>query len=124
MRKIVIATLLSLFFSLSAFGMKVFDMEEIRDPSTLQIKVLQDWHKVQGPIATRQKLVTINVGDLWPGQEYRVPVRMVVPANRKAKGFHLTGGSTPSRPRGGGGGCRRTYTSRILRTALPPLAMN
>ncbi|MEG3604217.1 MAG: hypothetical protein VX380_04700, partial [Verrucomicrobiota bacterium] len=97
MRKIVIATLLSLFFSLSAFGMKVFDMEEIRDPSTLQIKVLQDWHKVQGPIATRQKLVTINVGDLWPGQEYRVPVRMVAPANRKAKGFHLTGGSTPSR---------------------------
>ncbi|MEE3060407.1 MAG: hypothetical protein VX371_02190, partial [Verrucomicrobiota bacterium] len=97
MRKIVIATLLSLFFSLSAFGTKVFDMEEIRDPSTLQIKVLQDWHKVQGPIATRQKLVTINVGDLWPGQEYRVPVRMVAPANRKAKGFHLTGGSTPSR---------------------------
>ena len=97
MRKIVISTLLSLFFSLSAFGMKVFDMEEIRDPSTLQIKVLQDWHKVQGPIATRQKLVTINVGDLWPGQEYRVPVRMGAPANRKAKGFHLTGGSTPSR---------------------------
>jgi len=97
MYKIVITTLLSLFFSLSAFGMKVFDMEEIRDPSTLQIKVLQDWHKVQGPIATRQKLVTINVGDLWPGQEYRVPVRMVVPTNRKAKGFHLTGGSSPSR---------------------------
>ena len=97
MYKIFITTLLSLFFSLSAFGMKVFDMEKIRDPSTLQIKVLQDWHKVQGPIATRQKLVTINVGDLWPGQEYRVPVRMVVPANRKAKGFHLTGGSSPSR---------------------------
>ena len=79
MRKIVIATLLSLFFYFSAFGMKVFDMQEIRDPSTLQIKVLQDWYKVQGPIATRQKLVTINVGDLWPGQEYRIPVRMVVP---------------------------------------------
>jgi len=97
MNKIVITTLLSLFFSYSAFGMKVFDMKEIRDPSTLQIKVLQDWHKVQGTIATRQKLVSINVGDLWPGQEYRVPVRMVVPANRKAKGFHLTGGSSPSR---------------------------
>ncbi len=97
MYKIVIATLVSLFFSFSAFSMKVFDMEEIRDPSTLQIKVLQDWHKVQGPIGTRQKLVTINVGDLWPGQEYRIPVRMVVPANRKAKGFHLTGGSSPSR---------------------------
>mgnify|MGYP001196704837 FL=1 len=97
MYKIVITILLSLFFCFSAFSMKVFDMEEIRDPSTLQIKVLQEWHQVQGPIATRQKLVTINVGDLWPGQEYRIPVRMVVPANRKAKGFHLTGGSTPSR---------------------------
>ena len=89
--------ILLLSLSTLAFGMKVFDMEEIRDPSTLQIKVLQDWHKVQGPIATRQKLVTINVGNLWPGQEYRVPVRMVVPAKGKAKGFHLTGGSSPSR---------------------------
>ena len=97
MYKIVITTLFSLFFCFSAFSMKVFDMEEMRDSSTLQIKVLQKWHQVQGPIATRQKLVTINVGDLWPGQEYRIPVRMVVPANRKAQGFHLTGGSTPSR---------------------------
>ena len=97
MYKIVISTLLSLFLSLSTFGMKVFNMEEIRDPDTLQIKVLQDWHKVKGVIETRQKLVTMNVGDLWPGQEYRIPVRMVVPAKRKAKGFHLTGGSTPSR---------------------------
>ena len=90
-------SIILLFLSIPAFGMKVFDMDEIRDPGTLQIKVLQDWHKVQGPIATRQKLVTINVGDLWPGQEYRVPVRMVVPAKGKAKGFHLTGGSSPSR---------------------------
>ena len=97
MYKIFVTPLLSLFFSFSAFGMKVFDMEEIRDPSTLQTKVLQDWRKVKGIIETRQKLVTINVGDLWPGQEYRVPVRMVVPAKGKAKGFHLTGGSSPSR---------------------------
>ena len=97
MYKIIIPTLISLFFSFSAFSMKVFDMEEIRNPDTLAIKVLKDWHKVQGPIASRQKLVTINVGDLWPGQEYRIPVRMVVPANRKAKGFHLTGSSSPQR---------------------------
>ena len=96
MKRTVLSIIL-LFLSIPAFGMKVFDMEEIRDPSTLQLKVLQDWHKVKGGIETRQKLVSINVGDLWPGQEYRVPVRMVVPANRKAKGFHLTGGSSPSR---------------------------
>ena len=76
---------------------ELFDMDAIRDPQTLEIDVLQDWHVVRGPVATRQKLVSINVGDMWPGQEYRVPVRMVVPFDRKAKGFHLTGGSTPSR---------------------------
>jgi hypothetical protein len=75
----------------------IFDMNEIQDTGTLETEVLQGWHSVPGPVATRQKLVTINVGDLWKGQEYRVPVRMVVPENQKAKGFHLTGGSTPSR---------------------------
>jgi len=77
----------------------VFDMTAIQDANTLQIEVLQDWHAVSGSIATRQKLVSINVGDLWEGQEYRVPVRMIVPENQKAAGFHLTGGSTPSRLR-------------------------
>jgi len=83
-------------FSSNAAG-EIFDMDAIRDPKTLEVKVLQDWHTVQRPIATRQKLVTINVGEMWPGQDYRVPVRMVVPADRKAKGFHLTGGNTPAR---------------------------
>jgi hypothetical protein len=76
---------------------EIFDRKTIRDPGTLKIEVLQKWHRVEGPIATRQKLVTINVGELWPGQDYRVPVRMVVPAERKAKGFHLTGGNSPAR---------------------------
>ena len=70
----------------------LFDMEELRDASTLKIDVLQDWHLVKGPIPTRQKSITINVGEIWPGQDLRIPVRFVVPANRKAKGFHLTGG--------------------------------
>ena len=69
--------ILLLFCSTTVFGMNVFDMNEIRDPDTLEIKVLQNWHQVKGLIETRQKLVTINVGDLWSGQEYRVPVRMV-----------------------------------------------
>jgi hypothetical protein len=34
------------------------------------------------------------VGELWPGQQYRVPVRLVVPVDQKATGFHLTGGHT------------------------------
>jgi len=69
-----------------------FDMRKILDPSTLGVKVLVDWHDVKGECPTRQKLITIRVGELWGGQDYRIPVRMIVPADRKAKGFHLTGG--------------------------------
>ena len=76
---------------------ELFDMDAIRDPGTLEIEVLQDWHDIKGAVPTRQKLVTINVGEMWPGQDYRMPVRMVVPADRKAKGFHLTGGNLPER---------------------------
>ena len=76
---------------------EIFDMNAIRDPKTLKIEVLLDWHRVNGSVATRQKLVTINVGEIWPGQDYRVPVRMVVPADRRAKGFHLTGSHNPKR---------------------------
>ena len=74
---------------------EIFDMDAIRDPKTLKIEVLKDWHVVEGSIPTRQKLVTINVGEIWEGQDYRIPVKMIVPADRKAKGFHLTGGHTP-----------------------------
>ncbi len=70
----------------------LFDMAAMLDESTLKIDVLQDWHLVNGPVPMRQKLISIEVGQLVPGQPYRVPVRMIVPANRKAKGFHLTGG--------------------------------
>ncbi len=76
---------------------EIFDMDAIRDPKTLDVDVLQNWHFVSGTIDTRQKLVTINVGEIWPGQEFRIPVRMVVPADRKAEGFHLTGASTPAK---------------------------
>ena len=75
----------------------LFDMVAIGDASTLETEVVQDWHRVGGPVPTRQKLVSIKVGEMWPGQDYRMPVRMVVPANSKAKGFHLTGGSNPQR---------------------------
>ena len=73
----------------------VFDMEEMRDASTLRVKVLQEWKKVGGPVPTRQKLISIRVGELAPGEEYRVPVRLVVPAKGKAKGFHLSGSNNP-----------------------------
>jgi hypothetical protein len=68
------------------------DMAEMLSEDTLAVEVIRDWHVVDGPCPTRQKHITICVGELWPGQDYRIPVRMIVPVDRKAKGFHLTGG--------------------------------
>lgn len=82
------------------------DMVKMLDESTLDPEVIHDWHVVDGPVPTRQKQITIHVGELWPGQNYRIPVRMIVPVDKKARGFHLTGGHNPremardTRPRG------------------------
>ena len=75
----------------------LLNMRELLDAGSLQAKVVQDWHRVKSSVPTRQKLITIRVGELLPGKEYRVPVRMIVPMDRKAKGFHLTGGHQQSR---------------------------
>jgi len=66
----------------------LFSTEEILDENTLETKTLQDWHPVG---ATRQKLIEINVAQWWPGQDYRIPVRLIVPLEGKAKGFSITG---------------------------------
>ena len=66
----------------------LFKTEEILDEGTLDIKILQDWYPVG---ATRQKLIEINVAEWWPGQGYRIPVRMIVPLEGKARGFSITG---------------------------------
>ena len=87
----VILTIASLLALATQAG-ELFDMAAIRDATTLDVKVLKDWHSVQGEVMTRQKLITIRVGELVPGGEYRLPVRLITPHDRKAKGFHLTGG--------------------------------
>jgi len=98
--------ILCLCCSLVHAGKPLFDMDAIKDASTLKAEVLEDWHPVDGEVKTRQKLITISVGELWPGQDLRAPVRMIVPADCKAEGFHLTGGhqtkqlQKDARPRG------------------------
>ncbi|MBK1879905.1 dienelactone hydrolase family protein [Pelagicoccus mobilis] len=72
----------------SATEQALFNTEEILDVSTLDTKIIQDWHPVGN---TRQKAIEINVADWWPGQDYRIPVRMIVPLEGKAKGFSITG---------------------------------
>ncbi len=81
----------SVFFNISTLAVptnSLFNIEEILDESTLDTKILQEWHPVG---ATRQKLIEINVAEWWPGQDYRIPVRMIVPLKGKAKGFSITG---------------------------------
>ena len=112
----------------------LFDMEAIRDASTLDVEVLQDWHEVGGEVPTRQKLMSIRVGELWPGQDLRAPVRLVVPADEKAMGFHLTGGNQTkrlqqdTRPRGvdaellkGGVGLVQTVVQTLKSQGQPEL---
>jgi len=72
----------------------MFNVEEILEESTLGIKILQDWHVDTITGTTRQKLIEINVAEWWPGQDYRIPVRMIVPLKGKAKGFQITGTHT------------------------------
>ena len=71
----------------------LFNTEEILDESTLDVKILQDWHIDTKTGTTRQKLIEIHVAEWWPGQDYRIPVRLIVPLEGKAKGFHITGGN-------------------------------
>ena len=77
----------------SGMNCDMFNIEEILDESTLDIKTLEDWHVDEVTGSTRQKLIEIKVAEWWPGQEYRIPVRMIVPLEGKAKGFHITGGN-------------------------------
>ena len=70
--------------TLNAAEKPLFSNEEILDESTLDIKILEDWHPVG---STRQMLIEINVAEWWPGQDYRIPVRLIVPLEGKAKGF-------------------------------------
>ena len=75
----------------SGMNCDMFNIEEILDESTLDIKTLKDWHVDEVTGTTRQKLIEINVAEWWPGQDYRIPVRMIVPLEGKAKGFSITG---------------------------------
>jgi hypothetical protein len=90
----ILAALMTVAASAADSKGEMFKTEEILDESTLDVKILQDWHVDEVTGSTRQKLIEIKVAEWWPGQDYRIPVRMIVPLKSKAKGFHITGGNT------------------------------
>ncbi len=56
----------------SGMNCDMFNIEEILDESTLNIKTLEDWHVDEVTGSTRQKLIEIKVAEWWPGlQSYR-----------------------------------------------------
>ncbi len=57
-----------------------YDMASIRDISTLETKVIEDWHLNPKDASIRQKLVEITVCEWWPGMKVRLPVTMLAPA--------------------------------------------
>lgn len=57
-----------------------YDMTSVRDVSTLETKVIEDWHPNPKDSAIRQKLVEITICEWWPGQKVRMPVTLLAPA--------------------------------------------
>ncbi|MGV3660483.1 MAG: PhoPQ-activated protein PqaA family protein [Prosthecobacter sp.] len=57
-----------------------FDMASVRDTSTLETKVIADWHPNSKDAGIRQKLVEITVCEWWPGMKVRLPVTLLAPA--------------------------------------------
>lgn len=83
-----------------------FDLAAIRDVSTLETRVVQDWQTVAKDPAIRQKLVEVTICEWWSGQKVRLPVTFNVPAT--------------------GGPCRNVIIGNMalaLRPALPTGAM-
>src|SRR4051794_8460372 len=77
-----------LFFSLAcatlARGEVVpgrYDMAAVRDASTLETRVIEDWHRWAKDAAVRQKLVEVTVCEWWPGQKVRLPVTLIAPSS-------------------------------------------
>ena len=56
-----------------------YDMAAVRDVSTLETRVIEDWHPWGKGTGIRQKLVEITVCEWWPGQKVRLPVTLLAP---------------------------------------------
>src|SRR5947208_3395949 len=57
-----------------------YDMPAARDASTLETRVIEDWHPWAKDASVRQKLIEITVCEWWPGQKVRLPVTLIAPA--------------------------------------------
>jgi hypothetical protein len=54
-------------------------MAQVRDTSTLETHMIEDWHPWGKGTGIRQKLIEITVCEWWPGQKVRLPVTLLAP---------------------------------------------
>lgn len=59
-----------------------YDMASVRDASTLETRVIEDWKPLVKDPTLRGKVVEITVCEWWPGQKVRLPVAMVAPVGK------------------------------------------
>ena len=58
-----------------------YDLGAVRDPATLETRVIEDWKPLAKDPSIRQKLVEITICEWWPGQKVRLPVTFNAPAS-------------------------------------------
>lgn len=75
--------LLPLIFLATPLPAKVeagrYNMEEVRNPDTLETRVMEDWHPWGKNTGIKQKFIEITVCEWWPGQKVRLPVTLLAP---------------------------------------------
>lgn len=59
-----------------------YDMASVRDTSTLETRVIEDWKPLAKDPTLRAKVVEITICEWWPGQKVRLPVAMLAPVGR------------------------------------------
>src|SRR3984885_12700 len=57
-------------------------MASVRHPSTLETRVIEDWHPWGKGTGIRQKFIEITVCEWWPGQKVRLPVTLLAPEGK------------------------------------------
>ena len=80
LRTLVLAAVAGATSALAQVKPATFDLAAIRNPSTLETRIVQDWKPAAGDPSIRQKVVEITVCEWWAGQRVRIPVTFNVPA--------------------------------------------
>lgn len=77
-----LSSLLTLSAARAEITIGRYDMASVRDTSTLETRVIEDWKPVANEPTLRSKLVEITVCEWWPGQKVRLPVCLLAPVDK------------------------------------------